>query len=297
MSDHNAYSRFTGKAQLEKAVNSLLGLIEGVTIDSVINDSEIAFLGTWLETHRINAKRHPFNELIPAVETALADGVLTADERSDLVWLCNRLTASDYFDRTTADMQQLHAVAAGIASDGIISAQELSGLSQWLEDHEHLKRCWPYDEIESLITSILADKRIDADEHKLLMDFFGEFVAVLDNRTLVSPLVLAGKNIAGLCATCPDISFSDSVFCLTGASAKYPRKEFERVIREYGGQTVNTVSKKVSYLVVGSEGNPCWAYACYGRKVEEAVELRKKGALLLIIHENDFHDAVADRQL
>jgi hypothetical protein len=61
-----------------------------------------------------------------------------------------------------------------------------------------------------------------------------------------------------------------------------------------GGEFVSSVTAKVKYLVIGAEGNPCWTYACYGRKVEKAVELRKSGVRLLIIHENDFHDAVAD---
>lgn len=51
---------------------------------------------------------------------------------------------------------------------------------------------------------------------------------------------------------------------------------------------------KLNYLVIGAEGNPCWAFACYGRKVEKAVELRKKGVRVVIVHENDFHDAVLD---
>lgn len=34
--------------------------------------------------------------------------------------------------------------------------------------------------------------------------------------------------------------------------------------------------------------NPCWAYACYGRKVEQAIGLRKAGSQLLLVHEADF---------
>ncbi|GMA55471.1 hypothetical protein GCM10025857_68280 [Alicyclobacillus contaminans] len=47
------------------------------------------------------------------------------------------------------------------------------------------------------------------------------------------------------------------------------------------------------YLVVGDQGNPCWAFSCYGRKVEKAVKLRKQGRRILIIHEVDFWDALA----
>jgi hypothetical protein len=56
----------------------------------------------------------------------------------------------------------------------------------------------------------------------------------------------------------------------------------------------NNVVKDTNYLVVGNKGNPCWVYSCYGRKVEKAVELRKAGHKIMIIHEDDFWDAVAD---
>lgn len=294
MRDHEAYRRFTGRAEFEKAVNSLLGLVDGIAIDAKINDNEIGFLQAWLDDHRINSSRHPFNELFPLVEQAASDGILTEDERADIAWLCGRLTSTEYFNAATADMQKLHAVVAGIGSDGEISVDELKGLSAWLQEHEHLRTCWPYDEIESLVTSVLADRKIDPEEHKILMSFFGEFISILDNKTIVSPVLLEGSNIIGLCAVCPDISFADAVFCLTGKSHKYTRTEFSDVISNLGGKAANSVSRKVNYLVVGADGNPCWAYACYGRKVEHAVELRKQGHPIAIVHENDFHDAVSD---
>ena len=52
--------------------------------------------------------------------------------------------------------------------------------------------------------------------------------------------------------------------------------------------------RKTNYLIVGNAGNPCWAYACYGRKIEEAVALRKEGAQVTIVNETDFWDAVDD---
>ena len=44
-------------------------------------------------------------------------------------------------------------------------------------------------------------------------------------------------------------------------------------------------------------GPPCWAYSCYGRKIEEAMELRKSGAHVQIVNETDFWDAVWDNGL
>jgi len=48
------------------------------------------------------------------------------------------------------------------------------------------------------------------------------------------------------------------------------------------------------YLVLGTDGNPCWAFACYGRKVEKVIQLRKEGHKIILLHENDFWDAIKD---
>lgn len=185
--DHLPYARFTGRARVEKSINSLLGIVEGIAIDREINSAEIDYLTIWLEDHRQLRERHPFNEIIPVLEHSLADRVLTEEERDDVVWLCRRLKSQEYFDLITSDLQRLHAVVGGIVADTTISAEELRGLSDWVEEHEHLRGCWPYDEIGSLVTTVLADKSIDAEEHKMLFSYFSEFVALLDDRTSKYP--------------------------------------------------------------------------------------------------------------
>lgn len=295
-SDVRPYFRFTGKGRLDKAINSLLGLVEGISIDGTVNSSEIALLRIWLEDHQDVAQQHPFTELIPRIAAAVADGVLDPEERDDITWLCEKLRSTAFYDNVTADLQRLHALVGGIAADGRISVEELRGLSDWLAEHEHLKTCWPYDEIETLTTKVLADRRIDESEHRTLMAFFTEFTAVLDERTIVSPLVASsdGLTISALCSVSPNIIFRDSAFCFTGASTKYTRTGFEQIVEKLGGRSIAAVSPKLNFLVIGAEGNPCWSFACYGRKVEKAVDLRKKGVNIVLVHENDFHDAVLD---
>lgn len=293
--DHREYFKFTSRSRLDKAVNSLIGLVEGISIDGSINADEVGFLRLWLQENTDLCNRHPFTELMPVVEEAVSDGILTDDERQDILWLCEKLRSTEFFDAITADIQRLHALIAGIMADGVITEAELRGLSEWLAEHDQLKTCWPYDEVDSLVTAVLADGRIDISEHKLLQSFFSEFIAVLDNCTIVNPKIAEGASLIGLCAVCPDISFEGSKFCFTGASAKYSRVEFTSLVKRLGGVVVNSVSAGLNYLIIGAEGNPCWTYACYGRKVEKAVELRKQGARIILVHEHDFHDAVADK--
>lgn len=293
--DLRPYYLFTSKSRLDKAINSLLGLVEGISVDLKINDDELNYLAQWISEQDEYQTHHPFNELIPVVSNALKDGVLSKDERDDIVWLCNKLRSTEYYEVTTADMQRLHALMGGIAADGTISVDELSGLSDWLSDHEHLKKCWPYDEVDSIVTAVLADKRIDEKEHSLLMTFFSEFVSTQSNHVIAQLPEPSEVTLQGLCAVCPEIDFENSVFCFTGASSRLTRKELNDIVVSLGGKVVNSITSSLTYLVIGSEGNPCWAYACYGRKVEAAVNLRRQGSHLLIVHENDFHDAVADK--
>lgn len=292
--DHRPYFPFTSKARLEKAINLLVGIVEGIAIDAKITDREINFLLGWAAQYTEFTRHHPFNEVIPVVENAIADTILTREEHDDLIWICNNVTKSDYFDMATSDMQRLHGILAGTLADGTVTEEELENLSTWLAGHEHLRRCWPYDEVDSVVTAVMSDHRIDPEEQTNLRHFFSEFVAIYDDKTIKRPLVSEQGTLKGVCAICPEIRFKNSEFCLTGASSRYNRIDFENLIIKLGGIPKSTVTKSLDYLVIGAEGNPCWAYACYGRKVETAIELRKRGRNLLIVHENDFHDAVLD---
>lgn len=286
--------KYHGKSMLQKSINTLIGIVEGITIDRRINATEVRFLQLWLDEHRELADRHPFNELMPVVSAAIADGVLTGEERDDIVWLCRRLVAPEYFDEATAVMQTLHAVLGGIAADGVITVAELSGLREWLSKYELLAGCWPYDEASALVTSVLRDGKIDEAEHKQLMDLFTEFTAILDNRSITSPVMNSERGLVGVCAVCPEVVITGKVYCFTGASTRMTRADLALVVQKHGGTFIDTMRKTVDYLVIGADGNPTWSYACYGRKVEQAVQLRRQGQRLIILHEHDFHDAVAD---
>lgn len=291
---HQEYYRFTTKSRLDTSINSLLGILEGITYDRSVSETEARLLISWLSEHSELRSRHPFDELVPVLETVLSDGILTEEERLDLVYLCDNLLSTEFYDFTTADIQRLHGIMAGIAADGRITEHELSNLAEWMKANDHLRRCWPYDEMESLITSVMADKKIDEAEHRQLLSFCSDFLAVGNKRIVSVPTLMQEKTVQGVCAMCPEISFKDSVFCFTGASKRYTRKSFTEMILDLGGKVSDTVVIDLNYLVIGADGNPCWSYSCYGRKVERAVELRKQGRKLLLVHEHDFTDAVTD---
>lgn len=235
---HQEYFQFTTKSRLDTSINTLLGILEGVTYDRSVNEKEAALLMDWLAEHQELRSRHPFNELIPVLEAVLSDGILTADERLDLVYLCDNLLSTDFYDFMTADLQRLHGIMAGISVDGRITEDELNNLSGWMEANDHLRKCWPYDEMESLITSVMADKKIDEAEHRQLLAFCSDFLAVGSKRIVSIPTLMQEKTVQGVCAVCPEICFRDSVFCFTGASKRYTRKSFAEMVFDLGGESL-----------------------------------------------------------
>ena len=54
------------------------------------------------------------------------------------------------------------------------------------------------------------------------------------------------------------------------------------------------LQKKTDFLIIGDDSNPCWAFSCYGRKVEEAMNMRKQGYKISIVKEIDFIDATIE---
>lgn len=294
--DNEDYFKFTAPARLDKAINVLIGILQGISADNEINGDEIKLIDCWINDHKDLKNRHPFSDIFQIIDLALANRVISDSERDDLIWLCNRLRSTEYYDEITADIQQLHGFINGIVADGIISETELHSLRKWMSEREHLCQTYPYDEVSALISIVLADGKISDSEHEMLMEFLQQFSrSVKGANKSIAPV--HGSTITGVCSLCPDIIFPNKIFCFTGSFKKYSRKECHRRSQSLGAYVADNVHGEVDYLVIGSGGNPCWAYSCYGRKVEHAIEMRKNGYNIVLVHENDFCDALADQGL
>ncbi|ESU71081.1 MULTISPECIES: BRCT domain-containing protein [Geobacillus] len=293
------YRKFASKAELHKSINSLIGIIHGIRSDNITNEKEITELIHWCNLHRRFAKKAPFNEIIPLIDQALLDNKLEEEELEDILWLCNNIINENdfnsYYDVITSSIQQLHGILHGIMADNVLNDMEIEQLSIWIDDHDFLRGTYPFDEIHSLLVSVKQDGMISEDEKNLLKAFFTTFIDTKVSRNIHEldvKFLQSQYSISGICAVNPEIIFENKVFSFTGASHRATRNEIARIIQEMGGIFNDNVTKSTNYLIVGGNGNPCWAFACYGRKVEKAIELRKKGTPIVIVHENDFWDEV-----
>jgi len=298
MKEIEDYRTFTKPAELHKAINTLKGLVAGITTDYQISEDEVNELSHWCISHYDLIDRHPFSELIPLIQSVYEDGVLTKEEMNNIVWLCNNFVSdSDYYNLVTSSLQFLSGLIYGIMADNKITDDEIFALKSWVTTNDFLSGCYPFDEIESLILSILEDGKITDEERDILKAFFSNFIDLSTSYNLNEKDLLSLKerySISGICAVCQNIDFDGNLFCFTGQSSRATRNEIASLIEDLGGKFNNGITKQTRYLIVGNNGNPCWAFSCYGRKIEEAINRRKNGQNLAIINEVDFWDIVDD---
>lgn len=300
--DKQEYRKFTSKSECDKYLNILKGILTGLVSDGNVNNQEFSELQNWCSLLGDYCDKKPFNELLPMIFEALSDNILTLEEVYDIVWVIDKFTSKEknkFYDPITRGLQQLQGFMHGIMSDNILNDFEIERIKVWIDSNDYLEGYYPYDEIHSLLNTVLEDNIITSDERNLLKVYFSEFID--SNSSLEIDFneienLKSDYTIDGICSTSPKIDFTDKTFCFTGASTKATRKDFENLIPSVGGNFSKTVTKKIDYLIVGSNGNPCWAYCCYGRKVEQAINLRKKGSKVIILHENDFWDAIENAQ-
>lgn len=286
-------SQFASSEAIDAAINTLKGVIQGVDMDNAIEADEVKGLSDWVALYQPYKSLHPFNELLPVVEKALEDGRIDKHEKADILWLCNRLVRADGLqDRVMASLQELQGVLAGVLLDGEVKEEEVFGLRKWMERNQHLKTIWPYDEVESLLATVLEDGEVSDDEVYILQNFFSCFLGVVDEEPVSDADDDVPFYLTGICAVNPNISFDGKQFCFTGHFTDIDYYRVVARLKDKGAVIVEEPDEQTNYLVVGSGGNPCWAYACYGRKIERAVQLRQQGNPLLIVHEFDFNQAL-----
>lgn len=294
--DQQLLKIYTAKSQADKAINSLKGILIGIRADEELNEIEINELRNWVSVHKHLINRNPFNEFMTIIEETISNKIPELDAIEDLFWLCQKYESDNYYyNAVTADLQTLQGICYGILSDGIINDKEVFDLNDWLLENEHLSTYYPYDEIRSLLLSILSDNKIDEEEKIVLKAYFKQFVQLKDKEIQKQiDSETYDVQISGLCTSEPNVIFTGKTFCITGVLKRGNRELLQNDIKKLGGIPTESITKKTDYLIVGDNGNPAWAFSCYGRKVEKALSLRKEGHTITLIHEFDFADIVDD---
>ncbi|MBN2899175.1 MAG: hypothetical protein JXO44_10420 [Clostridia bacterium] len=285
------------KKELEHSIHLLEGLLKGIAFDKRINEKEIDEINHWIATHEVFREHYPYTVLIPLLSSVLVDGIITEEEKQDVLWFCNKISTDNLlFDMVASDLQRLQGILHGILSDKIIRDEEVHSLNAWLRDNHHLKSYYPYDELVGVINNILADKQISSEERQLLERYFIEFVGASDMSSYDETDIKQLKDRISLNAVCaiePEIIVNGKQFAITGQLSQREKKQFIEKINAHSGTYCTRVHPELNYLIVCDDSALLWAFEPYGRKIDQVLALRSQGHPIVIVKKRDFISALS----
>jgi len=92
-------SRFYNQSRIDRrSADALVGLAGGMLADGLINQAEAVFLKSWLETNLAHLDDPVINILYQRVKEMLADGVLDADESTELYEILRQFSGLGLLD-------------------------------------------------------------------------------------------------------------------------------------------------------------------------------------------------------
>lgn len=184
--------------------------------------------------------------------------------------------------RHSRSVDELIGICRGILADGALNKAEASFLLDWLERHREFEDTFPFNALYPRVRDALSDGVIDLDEERDLLGALsvtvgGEIAAPSGSNSLSTELPFDNP--------CPTILYAASIFVVTGVFSYGKRRVVNDAIESRGGLVRAAVSPRTDYVIVGEVGSRDWLHSSYGRKIQEAVDLREAGAMISIVPE------------
>jgi hypothetical protein len=184
--------------------------------------------------------------------------------------------------RHDRSVNELIGLCRGILADGSVNRAEATFLLDWLERHREFASNFPFSALFPRVRDALEDGVFDLDEERELLEALsatvGGEIAVPDGSNSLSTELPFDLPF-------PTILHSASTFVVTGVFSYGKRRLVREAIESRMGTVRGAVSRSTDYVIVGGVGSRDWVHSSFGRKIQEAVDLRNAGAMISIIPE------------
>lgn len=165
----------------------------------------------------------------------------------------------------------------GIIADKEVADLEIVCLINWLYANPLAKKAFPIDKVAAILENVDPQNITEKDREKL----FNVLKQLVENELLtVHASALPLDNPPP-----KHIEPFDKTFCLIGKFNFGHPKEVEELLMAKGAIIQDSINKKLDYLVIGDLTNPDWKHSSYAKKIEKALELKKKSTSPAIISE------------
>ncbi|MCR4716021.1 MAG: hypothetical protein K5656_02470 [Lachnospiraceae bacterium] len=156
-------------ADMAEQLNTFNGLIKGIAADGMVVEDEIKFIEEWGAKNAKYRDQPAFAEVLATIDDILEDRVVYEYELNKLIELTKNTVHSKVYNKTQNAMQVLKGFAMGVAADGRIKNNEADALNAWIKDNDYMSGIHAYDEIASLLYSVLEDNVLDDDEKATIL--------------------------------------------------------------------------------------------------------------------------------
>lgn len=185
--------------------------------------------------------------------------------------------------RTVRDCAELLGIAKGVLVDGVVTPEEALLVNQWLVTHPDVENDPVLRLLSSRVRHIFSDGRVDDEEREELKGLLDDLVGGRAALTLgydASTALPLDKPAPLMCYG------PDEVYVFTGRFAYGTRKQCASEVLERSSAVEDNVTRRTSFLVIGSFGSRDWKTTSYGTKILRAADLRSSGFALRIVSED-----------
>ena len=154
----------------DEVISELLGILQSINYDKVINDLEINALKKWIDINNNNGDPR-FQEIIIKLNKIIEDNIITEEEKTDII----KITEQYYeLGKNLIGVNELVGIVEGIIFDNEINDAEINKLNEWINNNIQLSGTFFYDKIASVVKEVLSDGILDEQEKqqlKILLTF------------------------------------------------------------------------------------------------------------------------------
>lgn len=171
---------------------------------------------------------------------------------------------------------EICGLVRGLLADGALNEMEVGYFREWIRANQELLNDPLVRSLALRVERVYADGVVTPEELAELKSLFQEYA----NPTKGAPTTLPLDN------PMPDLTFRRRLYCFTGTFVSGNRAWCIAETEKRGAKTCNDIVDRLDFLVVGTKVSHAWANQTYGRKIEQAAELRTTSKRLSIINED-----------
>ena len=180
--------------------------------------------------------------------------------------------------RIDRGIHEMLGLCRGVLADGHVSVDEALLLMNWMEANPDLVQQWPASALAQRLDRVFADGVVEPDEQEDLAELLREISGVIEG----GEQAVGQSSSLPLDRPPPALEFGGWEYVFTGRFASGTRRWCQQAVERLGAACASDVTLRTKVLVVGTYGSRDWAHSSYGRKIEKAIEYRRKTDIVIV---------------